>query len=299
MSNESLREAEMTQQQGQGIADARRAQVHAMWAAVAERWADHADEVDDRGAALTAAMLDWVALRPGDRALELACGPGGAGLAAAERVGPGGEVVVSDVAAAMVETATARAAASGLVQVRGEVRDLEAIDEPDGAYDAVLCREGLMFAVEPARAAGEIARVLRPGGRVALAVWGPRAENPWLGLVLDAVGEQLGAPMPPPGIPGPFSLGDRDGLAALLAGAGLVDVTVRDVATPLRSPSFAAWWARTTAIAGPLAAIVAGLPDDAAAALQARARAAVAPYATGDELVLPGVALLACARRAS
>jgi ubiquinone/menaquinone biosynthesis C-methylase UbiE len=284
--------------QDQAGADTRRAQVHAMWAAVADRWAEHADEVDERGAALTAAMLDWVALRPGDRVLELACGPGGAGLAAAERVGPGGEVVVSDVAPPMVAIATARAAARGLTQVRGEVLDLEAIEAPDGRYDAVLCREGLMFAVEPARAAGEIARVLRPGGRVAAAVWGPRVENPWLGLVLDAVGEQLGVPMPPPGIPGPFSLGDRDRLAALLAGAGLADVTVRDVPTPLRSPSFDVWWARTTAITGPLAAIVAGLADDDAAALRARVREAVAPYTTAAGLELPGVALLAGARAA-
>jgi SAM-dependent methyltransferase len=284
--------------QDQAGADSRRGQVHAMWAAVADRWAEHADEVDERGAELTAAMLDWVALRPGDRVLELACGPGGAGLAAAERVGPGGEVVLSDVAPPMLAIATARAAARGLTQVRGEVIDLEAIDQPDGRYDAVLCREGLMFAVEPARAAREIARVLRPGGRIAAAVWGPRAENPWLGLVLDAVGEQLGVPLPPPGIPGPFSLGDRAGLAALLGGAGLVDVSVRGVPTPLRSPSFDAWWARTTAIAGPLAALVAGLPDDDAAALRARVRHAVASYATADGLELPGVALLACARAA-
>ncbi len=68
--------------------------------------------------------------------------------------------------------------------------------------------------------------------------------------------------------------------------------------TPLRAPSFEAWWARTTAIAGPLAAVVAGLPDDAAAVLRARVRDAVAPYSTGDGLLLPGVALLGCARAA-
>ena len=75
-----------------------------------------------------------------------------------------------------------------------------------------------MFALDPAGAVREIGRVLRPGGRCAIAVWGPRARNPWLGSVLDAVSEQLGMPVPPPGIPGPFSLDDADALAALFGG---------------------------------------------------------------------------------
>src|SRR5881392_3118880 len=122
----------------EGDTAARRAHVHAMWAAVAPNWADHADSVDDRLAAVTAALLD------------------GAGLAAAERVGPTGAVVLTDVVDEMVAIAATRAAARGVTNVRTAVRDLEAIDEPDGAYDAVLCREGFMFAVEPERAAGEV-----------------------------------------------------------------------------------------------------------------------------------------------
>ena len=77
--------------------------------------------------------------------------------------------MLSDVAAEMVAIASERAAALGLDNVSARVLDIEQIDEPDGAYDVVLCREGLMFAVDPARAAREIQRVLRPGGRAALA----------------------------------------------------------------------------------------------------------------------------------
>jgi SAM-dependent methyltransferase len=80
--------------------------------------------------------------------------------------------------------------------------DLEQIDEPNASYDVVLCREGLMFVPEPARAALEIKRVLRPGGRFALAVWGPREHNPWLGVVFEVVSAQTGAPVPPHGVPG-------------------------------------------------------------------------------------------------
>src|SRR5207248_2525770 len=196
--------AHTDQQSPRADREALRAHVHAMWAGVAGGWAERADAVDEAAAAVTERMLERTAPRPGDRVLELACGPGGVGLAAALRVAPGGEVVLSDVAAEMAAVAAARAAARGLTNVRTATLDLEQIDEPDRSYDVVVCREGLMFAVEPERAAREIRRVLRPAGRVALAVWGPRNGNPWLGLVFDAVSAQIGSPVPPPGVPGPF-----------------------------------------------------------------------------------------------
>jgi SAM-dependent methyltransferase len=265
--------------------------LHAMWAAVAAGWGEHADEVDERAATLTARMLDRAALRPGDRVLELACGAGGLGMAAAAQVAPDGEVVLSDVAAEMTAIAAERAAARGLTNVSTRELDLERIDEPDASYDAVLCREGLMFAVEPARAVGEIRRVLRPTGRFALAVWGPRERNPWLGIVLDAVSEQLGAPVPPPGIPGPFALGDPAELREL------VGAEVEEVSVPLRADSFDAWWSRTTALAGPLSKMLAVQPPEAKEAMRARAREAVRSYETAEGLELPGISLLASGRR--
>jgi SAM-dependent methyltransferase len=210
-------------------------------------------------------------------------------------------VVVSDISAEMSEIAAARASASGLDNVTARVLELEAIDEPDASYDVALCREGLMFAPEPQRAADEIARVLRPGGRVALAVWGPRARNPWLGIVLDAVSAELGAPVPPPGIPGPFSLEDRDRLAALLRGAGLTDVAVEEQEMAMGAESFDAWWTRTCALAGPLSRILDALDEDKVAAVRERARAAVAELQPGGdtsrEIVLGGVTFVASARR--
>jgi SAM-dependent methyltransferase len=282
---------------GPGAADELRAHLHGMWAAVADSWAEHAAYADERGAPVARRMLELTGPQPGERVLELACGPAGLGLAAAERVAPDGEVVLSDVVGEMTAIAAARARALGLSNVSTRELDLESIDEPDGSYDVVLCREGLMFAVDPARALREIRRVLRPGGRVALAVWGPRERNPWLGVVLDAVSAQLGKPVPPPGVPGPFSLQDADRLAGLLFDAELTGVAVSEMPVPLRAASIDEWWTRTSALAGPLSKLLASLPEEAARSLRARTRDAAGAYVTEDGIEFPGVTLLAAARR--
>src|SRR5262249_23754966 len=231
--------------------------------------------------------------QPGGRVLDLASGAGGMGLAAAGRVGPEGEVVLSDVAAELVAVAGRRAEWRGLGNVSARVLDLERVDEPDDSYDVVFCREGIMLVPDPARAAGEIRRVLRPGGRAALAVWGPRERNPWLGAVFPAAAAELGAPVPPPGVPGPFSLDDPVRFANLLSAARLADVRVEEVAVPYRGRSVEEWWARTTALAGPLAQRLAVLPEPAARAVRERAQAEIRVYETAGGLDIPGVALVA------
>jgi SAM-dependent methyltransferase len=206
--------------------------------------------------------------------------------------------VISDVVPAMVAAAARRAEDRQVTNVRTAVLDLEAIDEPDAAYDVVLCREGLMFAVDPSAAAGEIRRVLRSGGRVVISVWGPRERNPWLGLVFDAVGEELGAQLPPPGIPGPFALGDRSRLGALLVGAPFEEVAIEEVEVPLRLATFEEWWTHMTTLAGPLATMLASLPPEPTDAIRKRLRDALDGYRTTDGYELPGVALLARGLRA-
>ena len=278
--------------------DGLRAHLRGMWSAVAGGWGEHAEYVDARGAAVTRSMLAESKPQSGERVLELACGAGGLGLAAAALVAPDGEVVLSDVVAEMTAIAAARARTLGVENVGTRQLDLESIAEPDESYDIVLCREGMMFAPEPERAASEIARVLRPGGRVAVAVWGPREQNPWLGLVFDAVSAETGAPVPPPGVPGPFSLSDRDRVAGLFTHAGFSDVRVREVPTPLRADSFEEWWERTSALAGPLTKILAALSAGAAQALSARLQESVRPYTTPDGAVeIPGLTLVAAASR--
>src|SRR6185437_1806773 len=178
--------------------------------------------------------------------------------------------------------------------VRADVLDLERIAVPDASFDVVLCREGLMLVPDPAAAAREIRRALRPGGRFALSVWGPRERNPWLGVIFDTLAAASGTPVPPPGIPGPFSLDNAARLEAILAGAGLAVV---ELPTPYRAASVPEWWERSAALAGPMAKRLAALPAFAREALMAKGGQAIARYATADGLDIPGVSLLASGRR--
>ena len=277
------------------LEEARR-HVQEMWVAVSGAWEQHADFVEARSAELTRQLLAETEPKPGERVLELASGAGDVGLAVAPLVAPG-EVVVSDIAAGMVAIAARRAEARGLTNVSVRAFGAEAIDSDDATFDIILCREGLMFAADPALAGREIARVLRPGGRAAVAVWGPKAENPWLGLVFDAVSAQLGRPLPPPGMPGPFALADAGTLGALLVANGLDQIAVRDVPVPLTAASFDQWWSRTSALAGPLTMILSGLPTPARSEIAERLRAAVRPFQANDgSLHFPGLARLASAR---
>lgn len=268
-----------------------------MWGRVAPTWRIYAEYADARAAAVTQQLLDRGEVGSGDRILELACGAGGTGLAAAHRVGPHGQVVLSDLAPEMTNIARDRAAELGLGNVTARSLDLQQIDEPDKSFDVVLCREGLMFAPDPAAAVTEIRRVLRMGGRLAVAVWGPRERNPWLGVVFDAVTAETGRPVPPPGIRGPFALADPDRLERLLGGAGFCDVRVSEQSCPMRDESFAAWWTRTCSLAGPLTERLAAMSEQQRAAVEQRARDAARAYETADGLDFPGLALIASGRR--
>jgi len=116
--------------------------------------------------------------------------------------------------------------------------------------------------------------------------------------MLDAVGAQLGATFPPPGLPGPFALDGHDKLLAVLSGAGFEDVAVDEVAAPWVGASFDQWWLVTAALAGPLSKVLEAQPPEAIEAIRSHAREALAPYETPDGLEIPGVTLVGAARRA-
>lgn len=266
------------------------------WERAAAGWGRMADGIRDWGVAVSASMVDALALHPGERVLELAAGPGDTGFMAAELVAPGGTLICSDGAEAMLDIARARAGAWGIRNVEFRQLELEWIDLPTADVDAVLCRWGIMLIVDPEAAASEIRRVLRPGGRAALAVWDIAARNPWATIPQAAMLDLGYGERPDPDAPGMFRLGGDGMLAELLEGAGLVDVTVSPVAMERRVGSVDEYLEQTVEMAAGLRAVYRDLSSDQQLELRERIAAVALPY-TGDDgsLRLPGSSLVASA----
>lgn len=268
------------------------------WSGVAGAWERHARRFDTQsGEVATAWMLEAVDLRPGERVLELACGPAGVGLQAARAVGPDGRVLCTDFAEPMVDAARRRAAKEGLENVDFRVVDAEAMDLPDASFDAVLCRYGFMLMGDPGAALEETKRVLRPGGRMAFAVWGEAEENPWASIPMRAVISHFDAPPPEPGAPGMFALAGEDRLRQLLQEAGFAEIRVERVQATERYESDDAWWNFIREVAGPLATLLAGLQEGDREAIRARAGEAASAFANDGELRFPSGLRLAAANR--
>jgi ubiquinone/menaquinone biosynthesis C-methylase UbiE len=278
-----------------------RAASHTQWSTSAEAWERHAERLDSGGGASRAAewIVEAAEIEPGADVLELACGPAGVGLAAAERVGPTGHVLCTDFAEPMVEAAARRAQERGLENIETRVLDAERMDLPDGTFDAVLCRFGYMLMADPAAALAETCRVLAPRKRVALAVWAEPEANPWIGLFMRPIMEHYGAPPPEPGAPGIFALADADRLTGLLQDAGFDDVRTERLESVERHASAEAWWQFTYEMTAPLRALVAAMGEDDREKVRARAYEAAEAHRDGDGLALPSAVRVASARRAA
>lgn len=206
-----------------------RAEMLEGWDTAAAGWGRRADRIRKNGMPVSLWMIEHLSLQPGQRVLELAAGPGDTGFLAAELVAPGGTLISSDGSEAMLAVARERAASLGIRNVEFKRLELEWIDLPTASVDAVLCRWGLMLSLDPAAAAHEARRVLRPGGSISVAVWDDPQANPWATISARALIDAGLIEPPEPGGPGMFALAGRHKLRDLLESAGFVDVVVEGV----------------------------------------------------------------------
>lgn len=209
----------------------------------------------------TEQMLDLAEVGPGQRVLDVAAGAGDQTLQIAARVGPDGHVLATDIAPAILEFAAENAQRAGFANVGTRVMDGEALDVPEGTFDAVVSRVGLIYFPDRAAALASMRRALRPGGRVAAIVYGPAERNGFFSLPVSIIRRRAGLPPPLPGQPGPFSMGGEGVLEGEFRAAGFRDVRCRRVEAPLRMASAAECVRFERESFGALHQMLAGLDD--------------------------------------
>ena len=232
-------------------------------------------------------MLDMAALQPGERVLDVACGTGLVSFRVADAVGEDGAVVGTDISGGMVEAARRRAVEGNIGNVRFECCDAEALC-PDGEpFDTALCGLGLMYVPNPVKALREMGRRLKPGGRIAAAVWGARAKCGWAEIfpIIDARVASEVCPMF-------FHLGTRDMLARSFAEAGFTGIRYERLeVTLVYATDDDALGAAFRG--GPVALAYSRFDDAAKQAVHTEYLRSIAAYRIGEEYRIPGEFVIA------
>jgi ubiquinone/menaquinone biosynthesis C-methylase UbiE len=263
------------------------------WSAVAAAWDRWYDWFEGNTLPLNEWLCQQAGLAPGHKVLDLACGSGQPSLTAATRVLPGGSVTATDISPDMVAVTRRRAADAGLENVEVRVMDAEKLELDSEAFDAVTCRWGLMFCPDPARAAGEIHRVLKPGGRFAVAVWDEPARNSFFTALGGVLSRFVDLPPPDPKVPGVFRLAGPGALDVVLRAGGFDDVRVEALPLTFVYDSLEQYWDNQSAIAAPLKAAIDTMSPDDVVRLKAAVFEGLAPHLDGGQVRLTATPLCA------
>ncbi len=266
-----------------------------------ERWVANQARLDAMVSVFGQAAIEAAAPMTGERVLDVGCGAGASSRSLAACVGAGGQVLGVDLSEPLISRA--RALAPPDTPVLFQVADASSAELPEGAFDILFSRFGVMFFDDPTAAFAHMRRALRPGGRVAFVCWRSAAENDWVRLPMGALKGILAPSAPPdPEAPGPFSFGDRGRVSRILTAAGFADI---DIAPFDASVPFGEGGTRDAAIddavkmtleVGPLSRALADQPGDIRARASAAVRAAFARLPGERSVMIDGAAWIVMAR---
>ena len=268
------------------------------WDQAASGWNAHTAQIREWLQPATEAMLEMAGVRRGMRVLDVAAGAGDQTLDIAQRVGPDGYVLATDLSASILEFAKSNARRAGYENVGTLMADGESLQIDEGGFDATVCRLGLMLFPDPRQGLREMYRVLKPGGGVCTIVFSRPETNPCVTTLLSTALKHAGLPPRDPYQPGALlSLGKPGLIDEMFRGAGFKDVATTSMDAPFRLPSAQEYLGFIRTSASPLKQILDKLDAAAADAAWADMEERLRVFETAEGWTGPNELLLTAARR--
>jgi ubiquinone/menaquinone biosynthesis C-methylase UbiE len=272
--------------------------VREQWDRSAQGWNEHTSEIRTWLRQATDAMLDMADIGVGASVLDVAAGAGDQTLDIAQRVGPRGRVLATDLSPAILALAQGNARQAGFNNVQTRVADGEDLQLEPASFDAAVCRLGLMFFPDPLRGLRGLHRALRPGGGIGTIVFSRPERNPCVGILMGTALKHAGLPARDPFQPGGLLSLGKPGLAdELFRAAGFQNVASTALDAPFRLPTARHYLDFIRSSASPIQQILGRLTPAAAAAAWAEMEERLGVFTTPDGWVGPNELLLTAARR--
>jgi ubiquinone/menaquinone biosynthesis C-methylase UbiE len=267
------------------------------WNRVAGGWEKWDRFFDEQMAFLNHRLVADARLRTRMRVLDLGSGTGYPALLGAQTVGPSGSVTGLDLAEQMLAAARRKAMTLGLTNVTFRTGDATSLPFEADSFDAATSRFCLMFLPEISKATAEIARVLKPGGWIAAAVWSAPDKNPYLMIPITVIKQFLDLPQPDPTAPGIFRLAKSGDLAEMLRQAGFTNLSEEEFIADVRFPSGEEYYASLMDIAAPIQNLFAKLSDQQKTDARDRIVVSADQYRRADGIALPIAVRMIAARK--
>jgi enediyne biosynthesis protein CalE5 len=273
-----------------------KAQQREQWSDVAQGWRRRWATFEKGAQPLSSRMMELAQIAPGKRVLDVATGIGEPAMTAARLVGASGSVVAIDQAPQMLAVARERMQAAGISNVEFVEGDAETVALPLDAFDAVVCRWGMMFFTDPVGALTRLRASLVSGGRLVAAIWGPPERVPLISLPFAALAGANQQPAPPPG-PSPFALSNPAALEQVARDADFVDVRSEPLTVTFEFSSVDELLVHLGDVSASIRAITATQSPEGQAAFWSRLAEAALVYTDTDGMVrLPNQCLIVAGR---